>query len=34
MNCKVQDAAASVICLLIKALAVHILTMTYNNFRF
>ena len=34
MNCQVQDAAASVIYLRIKALAFHIRTMTYSKCRF
>ncbi len=34
MNCKVQDAAASVIYLRLKALAYHIRTITYSKCRF
>ena len=34
MNCKVQDAAASVICQRLQALAYHIRTITYSKCRF
>ena len=34
MNCKAQDAAASITCPHLTALAYHIRSMTYNNCRF
>ncbi len=34
MNCKAQDAEASITCPRLTALAYHIRSMTYNNCRF